>query len=399
MKKKRENGHFKIKAVYRDGSQKGFKQAYVNRLESKGKATIRHKGSYQFFAAMALTIALAGSLVSPAWAYSYRDPDDTADPNTSYTSEQDYDTDNSARFTWDYSFESGVDYDEALGQPTTTDQTVSDPSNQNIRRNKDVSDEPLPYGVYSAEIDTDQANPYITPDSTAYAVQTPTADTVSDTAFDNGTDNSYFESKSTVSNVAGGTVSGVGVGAGTSSSATAATGASTVTIGGQTDNNASDEFAPSRDGNISYSNTVNNSNSGNTISANENVDYMTYSDGSIGSMSIPAINEDCKVYEGETTDSMRKGAAHFSDTALWTGNVGLCGHNNTVFKDLKDLDMGDKITYKTKLGTRTYEVASIQKIANNDFSYLGTTDENKLTLITCVHNVPSQRLVIVADEI
>ena len=32
-----------------------------------------------------------------------------------------------------------------------------------------------------------------------------------------------------------------------------------------------------------------------------------------------------KVWEGESTESMKKGLGHYSSTSAWDGNVGLCG--------------------------------------------------------------------------
>lgn len=50
-------------------------------------------------------------------------------------------------------------------------------------------------------------------------------------------------------------------------------------------------------------------------------------DGSIGTLKIPALGINMKVWEGETSASMRKGLGHYSSTSAWDGNVALCGHN------------------------------------------------------------------------
>ena len=54
-------------------------------------------------------------------------------------------------------------------------------------------------------------------------------------------------------------------------------------------------------------------------------DDLYYSDGSLGTLSIPAIGVSTKIYEGTGTDSMKKGAAHFEDTSIWDGNICLAG--------------------------------------------------------------------------
>lgn len=119
------------------------------------------------------------------------------------------------------------------------------------------------------------------------------------------------------------------------------------------------------------------------------------SNGAIGRISIPAIGVSrYYVWEGETTSSMNKGLAHFSSTSVWDGNVGICGHNRGakyVIGSIKDLEPGDKITYTTSQGTRTYEVETVRKIRNDDWSYLEATSDNRITLITCVAGDSSYR--------
>ena len=109
-----------------------------------------------------------------------------------------------------------------------------------------------------------------------------------------------------------------------------------------------------------------------------------------------------KVYEDESLESLAKGAGHFKSTSCWDGNVGLAGHNRGVanhFGQIHTLEDGDKITYTTKLGTRTYEVFYVGQIEETDFSRLGRSSENMITLITCVRNVPEMRWCVQAREI
>lgn len=125
-------------------------------------------------------------------------------------------------------------------------------------------------------------------------------------------------------------------------------------------------------------------------------------DGSIGRLKINAIDLNLKVYEGTTETSMKKGLGHFVSSDYYEGNVCIAGHNrgvNTNFGKLKKLEIGDKITYKTKLGNKNYKVTSIEKISADDFSKLTSTQQNKITLITCVENQPMLRLCVQAEEI
>lgn len=117
------------------------------------------------------------------------------------------------------------------------------------------------------------------------------------------------------------------------------------------------------------------------------VDGMAYADGSIGILSIPALGVTKKVYDGETVSNLRLGVAHFEGTSAWDGNVGFCGHNRGsygYFAGIWNLPAGSEITYTTVHGTRTYEVYSVRKITKYEVDVLNPTNENILTLVTCV---------------
>ena len=98
---------------------------------------------------------------------------------------------------------------------------------------------------------------------------------------------------------------------------------------------------------------------------------------------------------------MKKGLGHFTSTSVWNGNVAVCGHNRGakyVIGSIKDLDVGDKITYTTSMGTRTYLVETVTKISSSDWSYLSSTTDNRITLFTCVAGDSSQRWCVQAVQ-
>lgn len=131
------------------------------------------------------------------------------------------------------------------------------------------------------------------------------------------------------------------------------------------------------------------------------IEQVRNSDGSIGVLRIPTINLKVTAFDGDTFTAMKKGVGHLPSTSCWNGNIGLVGHNrgtNDYFGDLKNLEIGDEMTYTTNLGTRTYIVKSITKISDTDWSRLQYTSDNRLTLITCVEDVPDKRLCIQAVE-
>lgn len=129
---------------------------------------------------------------------------------------------------------------------------------------------------------------------------------------------------------------------------------------------------------------------------------LYYSDGSLGTLKIPAIGLTVKVVQGTGSTALAKGAGHFEDTSIWDGNVALAGHNRGVtnhFGQIHTLEIGDIITLTTKLGTRTYEVTSVSKVSETDRSALATSMQNMITLYTCVMNQSSYRWCVQAVEI
>ncbi len=133
----------------------------------------------------------------------------------------------------------------------------------------------------------------------------------------------------------------------------------------------------------------------------EVTDDLFYKNGSLGTLEIPAIGLSVKIYEGTGSSALAKGVGHFEDTSIWSGNVGLAGHNrgvNSYFGEIHTLEPGDTITLTTKLGQRSYEVISVSKVGETDRSALASTAENMLTLYTCVRNERGQRWCIQAKE-
>lgn len=129
---------------------------------------------------------------------------------------------------------------------------------------------------------------------------------------------------------------------------------------------------------------------------------LYYSGGYLATLKIPAIGVNVKVYQGTDSKTLAKGAGHFPDTSIWEGNVAVAGHNrgtNCYFGSIHTLNLGDRITLTTKLGTRTYEVTSVSKVSETDRSALAASTQNMLTLYTCVRDQSSYRWCVQAVEI
>jgi sortase A len=244
-----------------------------------------------------------------------------------------------------YNFESGADTLGKFGKSTTYDEPISqDPMSENARRNKDNSALPPPYGAFSGDIPTDASSLYH-----GNSRESRFSPPVQDLPPSGGED--YAPGINSVTAAI------------PPAAALAAPAAQT----------------PKRQTMPLY-----------------------YPDGSIGTLYVHSAGQTVKVYEGEDLANLKLGAGHFSATSAWDGNVALAGHNRGstgYFSFVKDLEIGDEVTYTTRYGSRTYEVFSVGQISDSDTSKLGWSSENILTLITCVENTPELRRVATLQEI
>ncbi len=119
----------------------------------------------------------------------------------------------------------------------------------------------------------------------------------------------------------------------------------------------------------------------------------------LGVIKIEKINFEGLVYEGTDLSILKKGVGHFKSTPIINGNVCLAAHNTEGFwKNLHTLEDGDVINYTSMLGTKKYKVFSIKQIDETDLNCLVNTQNNILTLITCVKNNKPKRLCVQALE-
>ena len=125
-------------------------------------------------------------------------------------------------------------------------------------------------------------------------------------------------------------------------------------------------------------------------------------DDEIGVLTIPDILlENAPVKESTELSTLATAIGHFTNTSIYNGNVGLASHNGgdgDYFKDLNKLKVGNEIYYQTRFGVKRYLVKTIKIIAEDDWSYLGETEDNRITLITCVNGKPNKRLCVQAIE-
>ena len=117
---------------------------------------------------------------------------------------------------------------------------------------------------------------------------------------------------------------------------------------------------------------------------------------------IPVINVKAPIGEGTSIEALNEKVGHFEDTSIEYGNIGLAAHNRgykyNFFENLKNLKVEDEIIYVHDNFTKTYIVEKNEIILNSDWSKLNKTEENIITLITCVENEPNYRRCVQAIE-
>lgn len=104
-----------------------------------------------------------------------------------------------------------------------------------------------------------------------------------------------------------------------------------------------------------------------------------------GAISFPSLNERTAILEGTESEQLKRGTGHYSGTSSpgGDGNCVLTGHNDTVFKNIGKLKIGDRIELETLSGKYEYRVLGTKIVNESDISCLDSTSGPTLTLITC----------------
>lgn len=120
------------------------------------------------------------------------------------------------------------------------------------------------------------------------------------------------------------------------------------------------------------------------------------------SLEIPSIELKASIQEGTTKEIMDQFIGHFEETSKEFGNIGLAAHNRgypkNYFENIKKLKEGDRIYYQYQGKKREYVVISNCIIEDTNWDYLENTEDNRITLITCVENEPQYRRCIQGKE-
>lgn len=123
----------------------------------------------------------------------------------------------------------------------------------------------------------------------------------------------------------------------------------------------------------------------------------------IGYLKIDSIGLNAPIKEGTDLKTLKEAIGHFSETPFFSGNICLASHNRgskqNFFENLKDIELNAEVSYITKYSEQKYYVSEIKEIEETDLSVLNSTENNQLTMITCVANKREKRLCVIATEI
>jgi sortase A len=108
----------------------------------------------------------------------------------------------------------------------------------------------------------------------------------------------------------------------------------------------------------------------------------------IGRISIPRIDLDMVIVQGTDTSSLQKGPGHYPETAFpgQARTVAIAGHRTTYlapFRDIDEIEDGDRISLEMPYGTFTYEVSGHRVVAPEDVGIIDDVGHDRLVLTAC----------------
>jgi LPXTG-site transpeptidase (sortase) family protein len=105
----------------------------------------------------------------------------------------------------------------------------------------------------------------------------------------------------------------------------------------------------------------------------------------VGRLEIPSIDLSVIVLEGTDERGLSLGVGHIEGTAPLgaRGNVGIAGHRDGFFRDLRSITWGDRIIVTTLDGRSVYQVDDWLVVDPKDVEFLASSKKSSLTLVTC----------------
>jgi len=105
----------------------------------------------------------------------------------------------------------------------------------------------------------------------------------------------------------------------------------------------------------------------------------------VGRLAVPRLHLRAVVREGVDEDTLGLALGHIPGTALpgQSGNVGVAGHRDTLFRSLREIRKNDLIQFQTVGGNYLYEVSSTEVVPPQSVGVLKASQYPEITLVTC----------------
>ena len=105
----------------------------------------------------------------------------------------------------------------------------------------------------------------------------------------------------------------------------------------------------------------------------------------VGRLEVRSIKLATTVLEGTDDGTLSRGSGHIEDTPFpgQTGNVGIAGHRDTVFRPLRHIHLGDEMKLTTADRVYHYKISKTLIVTPEDVYVLDPTEQPTLTLVTC----------------
>ena len=125
-------------------------------------------------------------------------------------------------------------------------------------------------------------------------------------------------------------------------------------------------------------------------------------------LEAPSVRMTTNVLEGSDDGTLSRGAGHIEDTPFpgQSGNIGIAGHRDTVFRPLRNIKVGDPLAIVTSDREYRYRVSKTLIVGPDDVYVLDPTTHPTVTLVTCfpfdfIGHAPKRFIVqaeLVGDE-
>ncbi len=105
----------------------------------------------------------------------------------------------------------------------------------------------------------------------------------------------------------------------------------------------------------------------------------------IGRLTIPRVKVRAAVREGADDETLDVALGHIPGTALpgQSGNVGVAGHRDALFRGLRNIRKNDVIHFQTATASYQYLVDSTSIVKPKDVGVLAPGPHSEMTLVTC----------------